>query len=173
MILTRVRPSVFLPGLGLVWGTFAALMGATNNWQQLAAMRFLLGFAEVCGLQQRKRSMQSRADCVPGWFRARLCVLPVVLVSKVRVGDSFCSSLHISPNRRSCVRPPRRPDHWSYGRCERSRWLAMAFCKYDCSQSVHVRPLTCNRYLKAWRPSLLQSLFSSSCPTIPQAEAVS
>jgi hypothetical protein len=47
MILTRVRPSVFLPGLGLVWGTFAALMGATHNWQQLAAMRFLLGFAEV------------------------------------------------------------------------------------------------------------------------------
>ncbi|KAM0704684.1 hypothetical protein Q7P35_007470 [Cladosporium inversicolor] len=47
MILTRVRPSVFLPGLGLVWGTFAALMGATKNWQQLAAMRFLLGFAEA------------------------------------------------------------------------------------------------------------------------------
>jgi hypothetical protein len=48
MILTRVRPSVFLPGLGLIWGTFAALMGATNNWSQLAGMRFLLGFAEVC-----------------------------------------------------------------------------------------------------------------------------
>ncbi|KAL3477329.1 major facilitator superfamily domain-containing protein [Aspergillus californicus] len=47
MILTRVRPSVFLPGLGLVWGTFAALMGATQNWSQLAAMRFLLGFAEA------------------------------------------------------------------------------------------------------------------------------
>ncbi|CAH0016681.1 unnamed protein product [Clonostachys rhizophaga] len=47
MILTRVRPSVFLPGLGLVWGTFAALMGATNNWSQLAGMRFLLGFAEA------------------------------------------------------------------------------------------------------------------------------
>lgn len=52
MILTRVRPSVFLPGLALVWGTFAALMGACNNWQQLAAMRFLLGFAEVCAWQQ-------------------------------------------------------------------------------------------------------------------------
>lgn len=48
MILTRVRPSVFLPGLALVWGTFAALMGATHNWSQLAGMRFLLGFAEVC-----------------------------------------------------------------------------------------------------------------------------
>jgi fucose permease len=47
MILTRVRPSVFLPGLGLVWGAFAALMGATQNWHQLAGMRFLLGVAEV------------------------------------------------------------------------------------------------------------------------------
>lgn len=47
MILTRVRPSVFLPGLGLFWGTIAALMGATQNWHQLAGMRFLLGFAEV------------------------------------------------------------------------------------------------------------------------------
>ncbi|KAL4952501.1 major facilitator superfamily domain-containing protein [Aspergillus filifer] len=47
MILTRVRPSVFLPGLALVWGTFAALMGATHNWSQLAGMRFLLGFAEA------------------------------------------------------------------------------------------------------------------------------
>ncbi|KAJ5761739.1 nicotinamide mononucleotide permease protein [Penicillium nucicola] len=47
MILTRVRPSVFLPGLGLIWGTFAALMGATQNWTQLAGMRFLLGIAEA------------------------------------------------------------------------------------------------------------------------------
>lgn len=47
MILTRVRPSVFLPGLGLIWGTFAALMGATNTWRQLAGIRFLLGVAEA------------------------------------------------------------------------------------------------------------------------------
>ncbi|KAL2206285.1 putative nicotinamide mononucleotide permease [Sarocladium strictum] len=47
MILTRVRPSLFLPGLGLLWGTIAALMGATQNWHQLMGMRFLLGFAEA------------------------------------------------------------------------------------------------------------------------------
>ncbi|KAH8690436.1 nicotinamide mononucleotide permease [Talaromyces proteolyticus] len=47
MILTRVRPSVFLPGLGLIWGTLAALMGATQNWAQLTGMRFLLGIAEA------------------------------------------------------------------------------------------------------------------------------
>ncbi|EKD15558.1 MFS transporter [Drepanopeziza brunnea f. sp. 'multigermtubi' MB_m1] len=47
MILTRVRPSVFLPGLGVLWGSFAMLMAATQNWKQLAGMRFLLGFAEA------------------------------------------------------------------------------------------------------------------------------
>ncbi|KAK8044175.1 nicotinamide mononucleotide permease [Apiospora rasikravindrae] len=47
MILTRVRPSVFLPGLGVIWGTFAALMGATRTWGQLAGLRFLMGVAEA------------------------------------------------------------------------------------------------------------------------------
>lgn len=53
MILTRVKPHVFLPGLGLVWGTFAALMGAVQNWHQLAGLRFLLGFAEVSSQRTR------------------------------------------------------------------------------------------------------------------------
>ncbi|KAH8659783.1 putative nicotinamide mononucleotide permease [Xylariales sp. PMI_506] len=47
MILTRVRPSVFLPGLGILWGTFATLQGATHSWSQLAGLRFLLGIAEA------------------------------------------------------------------------------------------------------------------------------
>ncbi len=52
MLLTRVRPHVFLPGLGLLWGTFACLMATTQNWSQMAAMRFLLGIAEVCNLRK-------------------------------------------------------------------------------------------------------------------------
>ncbi|KAK4936973.1 hypothetical protein LTR10_022283 [Elasticomyces elasticus] len=47
MILTRVKPHYFLPGLGLAWGTLAALMGATKNWSQVAGLRFLLGVAEA------------------------------------------------------------------------------------------------------------------------------
>lgn len=47
MLLTRLRPHLFLPCLAVFWGTFAALMGATRDWQQVAAMRFLLGVAEV------------------------------------------------------------------------------------------------------------------------------
>ena len=79
MILTRVRPSLFLPGLGLVWGTFAALMGATQNWSQLAGMRFLLGFAEVCEVERRSRTLLTQsfqAGFAPGcafflssWYR--------------------------------------------------------------------------------------------------------
>ncbi|KAI0004660.1 major facilitator superfamily domain-containing protein [Xylariaceae sp. FL0662B] len=46
MVLVRVRPSRYLPGLGLLWGTFATLMAATQNWHQLAGLRFLLGVAE-------------------------------------------------------------------------------------------------------------------------------
>ncbi|KAK8069932.1 nicotinamide mononucleotide permease [Apiospora phragmitis] len=47
MVLMRARPSVFLPGLGVIWGTFAALMGATQTWSQLAGLRFLMGVAEA------------------------------------------------------------------------------------------------------------------------------
>ncbi|KAK8131356.1 hypothetical protein PG984_007794 [Apiospora sp. TS-2023a] len=47
MALMRLRPSVFLPGLGVIWGTFAALMGATQTWGQLAGLRFLMGVAEA------------------------------------------------------------------------------------------------------------------------------
>ncbi|KAK7943552.1 MFS transporter prlL [Apiospora aurea] len=47
MALMRVRPSVLLPGLGVIWGTFAALMGATQTWGQLAGLRFLMGVAEA------------------------------------------------------------------------------------------------------------------------------
>ena len=47
MILTRIRPSLFFPGLGFTWGIFATLAGSTANWTQIAGVRFLLGFAEV------------------------------------------------------------------------------------------------------------------------------
>ncbi len=79
MILTRVRPSVFLPGLALVWGTFAALMGATHNWSQLAGMRFLLGFAEV---RPQVINDVCHSNYI-GWVCTRMCILPVVVVSTV------------------------------------------------------------------------------------------
>ena len=47
MILNRVRPSMYLPGLGILWGIAATCMGAAQNWHHLIAMRFLLGIFEA------------------------------------------------------------------------------------------------------------------------------
>lgn len=47
MIIARVRPSLYLSGLTVLFGGVAASMAATQNWQQLAAVRFCLGVAEA------------------------------------------------------------------------------------------------------------------------------
>ncbi|ETN40641.1 uncharacterized protein HMPREF1541_04920 [Cyphellophora europaea CBS 101466] len=47
MILNRVRPSVYLPSLAVLWGAVATCMGAAQNQGQLIAMRFLLGLFEA------------------------------------------------------------------------------------------------------------------------------
>ncbi|KAJ5602033.1 hypothetical protein N7510_011567 [Penicillium lagena] len=46
MVIARVRPSLYLCGLALVWGVVASFMSLTKNWQQLAGVRFVLGFVE-------------------------------------------------------------------------------------------------------------------------------
>ncbi|KAJ5399962.1 hypothetical protein N7465_010451 [Penicillium sp. CMV-2018d] len=47
MILSRTRPSVFLPIITFAWGSIAALIGAVRNQGQLIALRFLLGVFEA------------------------------------------------------------------------------------------------------------------------------
>ncbi|KAJ0120925.1 vitamin h [Diaporthe amygdali] len=46
MILGRVRPSVYLPTLAILWGVAAACQGACQNWHQIVGLRFLIGFFE-------------------------------------------------------------------------------------------------------------------------------
>lgn len=46
MLIARVRPSLYLCGLAVLWGVIAAMMALTNNWKQLAGVRFVLGFVE-------------------------------------------------------------------------------------------------------------------------------
>ncbi|EME80774.1 uncharacterized protein MYCFIDRAFT_35652 [Pseudocercospora fijiensis CIRAD86] len=48
LILTRVRPSLYLPALAVGWGGIAASMAGCNNWHQLAGVRFALGVIESC-----------------------------------------------------------------------------------------------------------------------------
>ena len=47
LVLTRVRPSLYLPGLAVAWGAIAACMAATQSWHQLAGVRFALGIVEA------------------------------------------------------------------------------------------------------------------------------
>jgi MFS family permease len=47
MLLHRLRPSIFLSAICLVWGGVAASMAACQNWSQIAAVRFCLGVIEA------------------------------------------------------------------------------------------------------------------------------
>ncbi|KAF2646049.1 nicotinamide mononucleotide permease [Massarina eburnea CBS 473.64] len=47
LLLTRVRPSLYLSSLTVVWGAVAACMAATQTWQQIAGLRLALGAVEA------------------------------------------------------------------------------------------------------------------------------
>jgi MFS family permease len=47
MILTRVRPSIYLPSCVLVWSCVSASTAAAHNYQGLIAVRFFLGIVEA------------------------------------------------------------------------------------------------------------------------------
>lgn len=47
MILTRVRPSLYLPIWACVWSIISAATASVNNFGQLIAVRILLGIAEA------------------------------------------------------------------------------------------------------------------------------
>ncbi|CAH7673422.1 major facilitator superfamily domain-containing protein [Phakopsora pachyrhizi] len=46
MILTRVRPSIFLPSIMIIWGTTVVLFSLVQNKQSLFILRFFLGLAD-------------------------------------------------------------------------------------------------------------------------------
>ncbi|KAJ7469308.1 MFS general substrate transporter [Mycena galericulata] len=53
LILARVRPSLYLPGITLVWGLIATMMSQVKTKEALIGIRFLLGFVEsgfFCGV---------------------------------------------------------------------------------------------------------------------------
>lgn len=47
MILSRSRPSIFIPVIMVMWGSVCAIMAVAQNWQQLVGLRFLLGVTEA------------------------------------------------------------------------------------------------------------------------------
>lgn len=46
MVLSRSRPSLFLPAIMLVWGALSAAMASVHNYGSLLAFRFVLGCVE-------------------------------------------------------------------------------------------------------------------------------
>ncbi|KAF1985931.1 phthalate transporter [Aulographum hederae CBS 113979] len=46
MVLSRSRPSIFLPGIMLVWGILATAMSASNTYGAMLGFRFVLGCIE-------------------------------------------------------------------------------------------------------------------------------
>ncbi|TLD11721.1 hypothetical protein PspLS_11763 [Pyricularia sp. CBS 133598] len=47
MIITRVRPSLYLAGVTVLWGVVSACNGATRKFTDLIVVRFFLGFVEA------------------------------------------------------------------------------------------------------------------------------
>ncbi|KAI7368721.1 MFS general substrate transporter [Hortaea werneckii] len=47
MILSRSRPSIFLPIIMVFWGAICILIGIVKTWEQLVGLRFVLGIAEA------------------------------------------------------------------------------------------------------------------------------
>ncbi|KAJ8118147.1 hypothetical protein OPT61_g805 [Boeremia exigua] len=47
LILTRSRPSYYLPGIMMVWGTICACMSLTKHYRDMLVMRFFLGCIEA------------------------------------------------------------------------------------------------------------------------------
>lgn len=47
MILSRSRPSIFIPAIMVFWGVMCMLLGIIKTWEQLVGLRLILGIAEA------------------------------------------------------------------------------------------------------------------------------
>lgn len=47
MIITKVRPSIYLPCCMIIWGVVSGLTAVVQNFHSLVVIRFFLGFVEA------------------------------------------------------------------------------------------------------------------------------
>lgn len=47
LILSRTRPSLFLPGIMVIWGTLTCVMGVVKDFKHLVVLRTLIGMNVV------------------------------------------------------------------------------------------------------------------------------
>jgi hypothetical protein len=93
LIIARVRPSIYLASLCVAWGIVAGCAAATQNWSQLAAVRFSKSLLTVdprrkltdeSSVSQKRALRLVRSPWSSLEARADLCrcrFLPFVLVS--------------------------------------------------------------------------------------------
>lgn len=46
MLITRVRPSIWIPAMELIWSAFTMILATTKNFSSVVALRFFVGLAE-------------------------------------------------------------------------------------------------------------------------------
>jgi hypothetical protein len=65
IIITYVRPSIWLPALELIWGLFTGLLALSKNAQTIYALRFLIGFCEASAYPGTAVLLMSASRCDP------------------------------------------------------------------------------------------------------------
>lgn len=47
LVLTRVRPSLYIPGFAILWGAVSSCTAAADSYPHLVVIRFFLGITEA------------------------------------------------------------------------------------------------------------------------------
>lgn len=152
MILGRVRPSIYLPTLAILWGVAAACQGACQNWHQIVGLRFLIGFFESgfapgCAFYlsswYRKYELASRY----AWLYTSVAVAGAVSGLLAGVITEFMDGAAGIAG-------------W--------RWLFVSIMVAAHTELAHchvANHAVLHRSSKAWRPLFLALLSCSSCQT--------
>lgn len=65
MLLTRSRPSLYIPFWAAVWSVLSATTAAVHNYQQLIVLRFFLGIVESPFFPGASKFIADRTDTRP------------------------------------------------------------------------------------------------------------
>lgn len=146
MILTRSRPSWYLPGIMIIWGAICAVMSVVKNYQGMLALRFFLGCIEAgffpgvlyvmtCWYKKAeigKYSHRCRRE-EPSAAAERSKQDPpnpahVIFGTNVKLQSrkAVLDLLHRLRLLGRHERPPGWCNHWKYGRCPGYAWMEMA-----------------------------------------------
>ena len=74
IIITYVRPSIWLPILELVWGLFTGMLALARNAETIYAMRFLIGLCEASAYPGTAVLLMSASCRPPGSNCSSLCL---------------------------------------------------------------------------------------------------